>query len=249
MARIRTIKPKFWDDIKIGKISRDARLLYIGMWTFCDDLGVIIAESIWLKSKIFPYDQIQIQQFERWIQELVQNGFISLLSVKSDKFYYLPKFTRHQMINRPNYEEVNIDKELLDRELKNTHDDSLNNHGSISDQSMPIEEEDIYIPPICPPKGEQDLENEFEKFRKLYPGVKRGFKTEFENLKKKHKDWKNIIPLLLESIKIEIDWHNQKASRGEFVPQYKNMQTWINNKCWEQEFRKEAGNATDERIY
>ena len=96
MARIRTIKPKFWDDIKIGRISRDARLLYIGMWTFCDDLGVIIAEPIWLKSKIFPYDQIQIQQFEKICSELLRNGFISLFSYNDEKFYYLPKFSRHK---------------------------------------------------------------------------------------------------------------------------------------------------------
>ncbi len=52
MARIRTIKPKFWDDTKLSKISRDARLTYIGMWNFSDDLGVTIKNTIWLKSKI-----------------------------------------------------------------------------------------------------------------------------------------------------------------------------------------------------
>jgi len=59
------IKPKFWDDAKIGRLTRDARLLYIGLWNFSDDIGVVIGNSIWLKSKIFPYDQIQIQQFEK----------------------------------------------------------------------------------------------------------------------------------------------------------------------------------------
>ena len=56
MARIRTIKPKFWDDTKIGRISRDARLLYMGLWSFSDDIGVVIGDTIWLKSKIFPYE-------------------------------------------------------------------------------------------------------------------------------------------------------------------------------------------------
>ena len=51
MARIRTIKPQFWDDLKIGRLSRDARLLYIGLWNFADDLGVVIADPVWLKSK------------------------------------------------------------------------------------------------------------------------------------------------------------------------------------------------------
>ena len=142
MARIRTIKPKFWDDSKIGKLSRDARLLYIGLWTFSDDIGVVIGDSIWLKSKIFPYDQIQIQQFDKWIMELVRNGFICLLSYKDERFIYLPNFTRHQVINRPNMEDLNIPKDLIDNNKNRIIEQSLINHGTIIDLSMPIEEEE-----------------------------------------------------------------------------------------------------------
>ena len=138
MARIRTIKPKFWDDAKIGRISRDARLLYIGLWTFADDLGVVIADPVWLKSKIFPYDQIQIQQLKAWLEMLEKTGFISHLTVKSESFYYLPTFSRHQVINRPNLDDANIDKELLDSILAEITDQSVINHGTITDQSVPI---------------------------------------------------------------------------------------------------------------
>ena len=157
MARIRTIKPQFWDDAKIGRIPRDARLLYIGLWTFADDLGVVIADPVWLKSKIFPYDRIQIQQLEAWLGLLEETGFISLLSVKSESFYYLPTFSRHQIINRPNLDDVNINKELLDSILAKFTDQSVINHGSISDQSVTIigEEKDRdSSTPYNPPKGE-----------------------------------------------------------------------------------------------
>lgn len=157
MARIRTIKPQFWDDAKIGRIPRDARLLYIGLWTFADDLGVVIADPVWLKSKIFPYDRIQIQQLEAWLGLLEKIGFISLLSVKSESFYYLPTFSRHQIINRPNLDDVNIDKKLLDNILAKFTDQSVINHGSISDQSVTIigEEKDRdSSTPYNPPKGE-----------------------------------------------------------------------------------------------
>lgn len=157
MARIRTIKPQFWDDAKIGRIPRDARLLYIGLWTFADDLGVVIADPVWLKSKIFPYDRIQIQQLEAWLGLLEKTGFISLLSVESESFYYLPTFSRHQIINRPNLDDVNIDKELLDNILAKFTDQSVINHGSITDQSVTIigEEKDRdSSTPYNPPKGE-----------------------------------------------------------------------------------------------
>lgn len=133
MPRIRTIKPKFWDDVKVSKLSRDARLLYIGMWNFSDDTGVIISDSIWLKSKIFPFDNIQVQQFDKWIQELVKPGFISPLSHNGEGFYYLPNLTRHQVINRPNYEDVFIDEKTLKRLLNGSFSE---NHGTINEQSV-----------------------------------------------------------------------------------------------------------------
>ena len=155
MARIRTIKPKFYDDVKIGRLSREARYLYIALWVFADDMGVANGDTIWLKSKIYPYDQIQLQQFEKWMNELVTNGFICLLSYNGERFIYLPKFTRHQVINRPNYEDLNIPKELIDREKERITDLSLNNHGTITDLSLNNhglykEEEEEYIPPIVP---------------------------------------------------------------------------------------------------
>lgn len=159
MARIRSIKPKFWDDVKIGRISRDARLLYIGLWTFADDLGVVIADPLWLKAKIFPYDQIQLQQLEAWLKVLEETGFISHLTVQSESFYYLPTFSRHQVINRPNLDDVNIRKELLDNILSGITNQSGINHGTITDQSGPIigedKEKDI-TPPIIPRSGDGD---------------------------------------------------------------------------------------------
>lgn len=142
MARIRTIKPQFYDDIKIGRLSRDARYLYIALWVFADDVGVVNGDTIWLKSKVFPYDQIQIKQFEGWISELVKHGFIRLLSHNGERFLYLPNFTRHQVINRPNYNELNIPKTLLDKELNAITDSSLNNHGTITEQSLTIKGEE-----------------------------------------------------------------------------------------------------------
>lgn len=151
MARIRTIKPKFWDDSRLAKVSRDARLTFIAMWNFSDDLGVILAEPIWLKSKIYPFDQIQIHQFEKWLSELRESGFISLFSFKNEEFYYLPNFSKHQLINRPNFEDVNVKKD----ELQNIISSSLINHVTINDESHPYRKgkerkgvRDKFTPPV-----------------------------------------------------------------------------------------------------
>lgn len=160
MARNRMIKSKFCDDVKIGRLSRDARLLYIQLWLFSDDIGVVIGDSVWLKSKMFPYDQIQIQQFEKWMNELVINGFICLLSYKGERFIYLPNFTRHQVINRPNYEDLNIPKQLIDNAKEkiclSITEQSRNNHGLFTEQyvtKIEVEREEE-CPPYNSPQGE-----------------------------------------------------------------------------------------------
>lgn len=159
MARIRTIKPKFFDDVKIGRLSRDARIVYIGLWVFSDDIGVVIGDTVWLKSKIFPYDQIQVQQFEKWMNELVINGFICLLSYNGERFIYLPTFTRHQVINKPNINDLDIPKELIDNSQELIHasitEQSRNTTVSFPERSCTIigKGKEYNIPPSNPPDG------------------------------------------------------------------------------------------------
>lgn len=78
-------------------------------------------------------------------------------------------------------------------------------------------------------------ELEFDKFRKAYRGTKRGLKTEFENFKKKNGDWKEVLPLLLICYEKQCALKDEARTRGFFVPQEKNLQTYINQRCWEEE--------------
>ncbi|PXV61203.1 hypothetical protein CLV62_12536 [Dysgonomonas alginatilytica] len=94
---------------------------------------------------------------------------------------------------------------------------------------------------------EEDIKIEFDNFRKLYPGTKRGLDTEFENLKKKHKDYKEVLSFLLPALENMIDWRDQKKALNQFVPDYPNLQTWINQRRWETELGKieKGGNDGD----
>jgi hypothetical protein len=83
--------------------------------------------------------------------------------------------------------------------------------------------------------NKQETIERFDEFRKLYQGTKKGLNTEFETFKK-HKDYKECINLLLPALQKEIEYKQTKKNKGEFVPEWKNLQTWINQRCWEQEF-------------
>ena len=227
MARIRTIKPKFWDDIKVGRLSRDARLLYIGMWNFADDCGVIVSNLIWLKSKIFPYDQVQIQQFEKWLNELEINGFIYLFSYMDEEFIYLPTFSRHQVINKPNFDDLNIPKKVLDKMLLQITEQSRNDTGIITEQSSPYkrkgigEEKDNNSLPAeaC------EIDVEFDKFWNLYDkkrGDKAKIKAKFSKLSKADRQ------RIFETLPAYVANTPDKAYR-------KDPQTYLNNRSWEDE--------------
>lgn len=136
MPRIRTVKPKFWDDIKLSKVSRDARLLFIGMWNFSDDCGVIMGEPVWIKSKIFPYDILSNGELEIWMKELRDISVIVPGVFREEVFYLIRNFTRHQVINKPNKDDLCIPKDCI----SDTFDKSGSNPVAIPEQygSSPV---------------------------------------------------------------------------------------------------------------
>lgn len=79
------------------------------------------------------------------------------------------------------------------------------------------------------------LELEFEKFRKLYKGTKRGHDTELKVLKK-HKDWREVIPQLVPLYEGQLLWREKAKKAGIFVPEHAHLQTWLNQRRWEVEF-------------
>lgn len=78
------------------------------------------------------------------------------------------------------------------------------------------------------------IKDKFESFRKKYPGIKLGAETELKNFQK-HNDWRDVINNLQSIIDDQISYRKAKKQRGEFVPEWKNLKTWINQRCWEEE--------------
>jgi hypothetical protein len=83
--------------------------------------------------------------------------------------------------------------------------------------------------------GEKELKSIFEIFRINYPGTKRGLEVEFENLKKKEKNWRDVVLILSDKLQYQQFMRKEKFKAGEFIPQWKNLQTWVNQKCWDEE--------------
>jgi len=96
MARIRSIKPEFWTSEQIAECSPNARLLFIGMWSFCDDYGVHPASCARLKMEVFPADTISSADIRRMIGELTANGLIEEYEVDGSRYWYVTGWDKHQ---------------------------------------------------------------------------------------------------------------------------------------------------------
>jgi hypothetical protein len=98
MARIRTIKPDFWTDERVGESSPTARLLLIGALNFADDYGSLDRSAKQIKAQVFPYDNIDCESL---IRELISNGLLVEYKV-GDRFYlHIKGFGKHQKVEKP----------------------------------------------------------------------------------------------------------------------------------------------------
>lgn len=100
MARIRTIKPEFWTGEQVMECSPNARLLFIGLWNFCDDAGRHPMTPRQIKALVFPSDDFSVDFVQGMLDELSSNGLIMPYSVGGKEYFEVTGW-RHQKIDRP----------------------------------------------------------------------------------------------------------------------------------------------------
>jgi hypothetical protein len=100
MSRIRTIKPEFWASAQVVECSPNARLMFIGMWNFCDDLGRHAFSPKQIKMEIFPGDNFTTDEILRMLGELSANGLITVYTVDGKELLQVTGWS-HQKIDHP----------------------------------------------------------------------------------------------------------------------------------------------------
>lgn len=101
MARIRTIKPEFPQSESIGRLSRDARLLFIQIWTLADDEGRARASSRGLASALYPFDDDAKDLIDGWLFELARERLITRYEADGSTYLVVNNWLKHQKIDRP----------------------------------------------------------------------------------------------------------------------------------------------------
>lgn len=100
MARIRTVKPEFWTSEQVMECSTNARLMFIGMWNFCDDAGRMKVSARTVKAQIFPADELTLDVIRGMFGELSTNGLIDIYTIDGVEYLQITGW-HHQKIDHP----------------------------------------------------------------------------------------------------------------------------------------------------
>lgn len=103
MSRTRMFRPEFWTSDQVVDCSRDARLTFLGVLSFCDDNGIHPASVRRLRMQIFPADPIGDEDVTDWINELISAGLLALYAVSEVEYLLVTGWNRHQKIDKPTY--------------------------------------------------------------------------------------------------------------------------------------------------
>jgi hypothetical protein len=209
MSRIRTIKPEFWTDEKIGSVSLAARLLLIGALNFADDHGGLDRSAKQLKAQVFPYDAIDCEPL---VLELIGAGLLIEYQVANCKYLHIKGFQKHQRVDHPSkfsktppYTERS---EISREDHCSSYDESAkeqNAHGALANPRE-SSRSNVREWNVREGKGEerrsravaQCVPKEFEEFKAAYPkragdqGWVRAVKSANARLKEGH-TWQQMI--------------------------------------------------------
>jgi len=106
MARIRTIKPEFPQSESMGRVSRDARLTFLELWTLADDAGRLRGNSRMLASLLFPYDDDAPALIDTWLEELTRENCIQRYQVGGDSYIQICNWLIHQKIDHASQSKI-----------------------------------------------------------------------------------------------------------------------------------------------
>lgn len=116
--RIRTIKPEFWDDEKVGSLDPVDRLLFIGLWSMADDYGNGHGALAKVAGSLFAYDLERdpvetLARVSRGLASLSDAGFVTLYEVNGQRYFHVQGWSKHQKIDRPSKPRVPAPCETL----------------------------------------------------------------------------------------------------------------------------------------
>ncbi len=99
MSRIRSIHPGFFTDEDLVQVSRDARLLFLGLGVEADDKGIFEWKLTTIKMRLFPADHVDVDTL---LTELVSIDAVAGYEIDGRKYGAIRNFRKFQRPKKPN---------------------------------------------------------------------------------------------------------------------------------------------------
>lgn len=131
MARNRMIKPEFWSSETLMKVSRDSRLLFIGLWNFCDDFGFCLNSTRKIIGDVFPLDDgVTEANIKKWLIELIEINVVIPVEYKSKKLLFMKSWGEHQSVQHKSKRSFvdSVDLEQVIKDSLESHEDLMKNY-------------------------------------------------------------------------------------------------------------------------
>lgn len=222
MARIRGIKPDFFDDPTICDLSAEAALVFIGLWPQADRAGRLLDEPRRLKIRIRPMSKCNMDAI---LAELADAGLIVRYKVDGVALIQVKNFEKHQ---RPHHQEP----ESVLPPVSDSFGESPKSSGDIG-ANPPVTvtvietvTETVTEMDHVAPRRDRDL-SDFDVCWAAYPR-KTGKGAALKAWQRQKPDRAVVLAAL--------DWQRTQPQwvkdGGQYVP---HMATWLNQRRWEDE--------------
>ena len=101
MPRIRTLKPELASDVKLARVSRDARYTFVLLITQADDEGLVAAAHRQLLGSLYPHDDdVTVPMLLAWVEELDTIGAVRWRSTTDGApVLELVNWSKHQRVD------------------------------------------------------------------------------------------------------------------------------------------------------
>lgn len=233
MARLRTIKPGFFQNETLAELTMATRLLFIGLWTIADRRGILEDRPKRIKAQLFPYEDFDV---DAALNELADGGFITRYVVDGVAAIHICKFAQHQTPHK--HETANDLPEPDEHKTSTVHasdkHDTSTVHASPVFGSGNLEQGsgDLGVESLSPDGDEPEpakpvpmYSPEFEAFWREYPTGHGSKKVAYGHWRKLKPDERARLPDALAA------WNDCERWRSGYV---KSAELWIRDRLWDQ---------------
>lgn len=104
VARIRSIKPEFFTSETLAKVSKSARLTFIGLWTYVDDNGVGLDNDRLVAAALYALEEDPLEALRSVSEDLAQLstvGVVTRYEVNGRRYLFITNWLEHQKVSHP----------------------------------------------------------------------------------------------------------------------------------------------------